>query len=257
MPSYKPVTAALRAFDVLAIVNQLPQASFARIHQETQLSSSTVVRILETLEAAGLVLKDSTTGCYVPTSRTLSLSAGYSSAQQLSVVSKPILAELQDRISWPSDLAVRDRDMMVLVQTSRAQGHLFFNRQAGYRAPILGTSLGMAYLAYQPENVVQEIVAMMAHDERLQAVLADDAAAVHEQLARVREAGFATMHPVYSAHNYDSKVSAIGVPVCVDGYAIAALNVMFLTDIVDEKAKRKLVPRLREAADSIAAGSTI
>lgn len=252
MPSYKPVTAAMRAFEVLAVVNRLQQPTFARIHQETELSSSTVVRILETLEAAGLVLKDSNTASYVPTSRTLSLSAGFSSTKQLDVISQPILADLQDKVSWPSDLAVRDRDMMVLVQTSREQGHLFYNRQVGYRAPILGTSIGMAYLAYQPSSVVQEVLKVVAEDQRMRAALEDDATALYERLEEVRRNGFATMHPLYSARAYDSKVSALAVPVCVEDQAIASLNVMFLTDVVNEKARRKLVAPLRQAAQSIA-----
>lgn len=252
MASFKPVTAALRAFEVLTIVNRLPSPSFAKIHRESQLSSATVVRVLETLEAAGLVLKDQASGHYFPTSRTLSLSAGYNLARQLGLVCKPMLYDLQNRINWPSDVAVRDRDSMVLVQTSREQGRLFFDRGPGYRAPVLGTSLGMAYLAYASESVVEEVISTTVAERAPWNLVAKSPAKFRKTLAAIRQKGFAQMDPNYSRLIYDSKISSIGVPIIANGQLLGAINVMFFTDVVDDRAaNEKLVPELLKAAHSI------
>lgn len=254
MASFKPVTAALRAFEVLAVVNRLAQPSFARIHKESKLSSATVVRILETLEVAGLVAKDAERGLYVPTSKTLTLSSGYTPSQHLDIVAKPVLAELQRQIGWPSDVAIFERDCMVVVQTSRGSGRMSFNRQPGYRAPVLGTSLGMAYLAFSPDSLKAELLRTLADDSAPWGALARDPEKLETALKQVRTLGYAAMHPDYRRISYDSTVSAVGVPILVNGHAVAALNVMFLTEAVDlEAAGPKLSPPLRQAAAQIAA----
>ena len=254
MTSFKPVTAALRTLEVLAIVNRLQQPSFARIHKMSGLSSATVVRILETLEAAGMVARDPERALYVPTSKTLTLSAGYRPSQHLDVVAKPILAELQRQIGWPSDVAIFDRDCMVVVQTSRSEGRLFFNRQPGYRAPVLGTSLGMAFLAHSPVDLKDELIAMMIGDPAPWNDLARAPKKLELELSEVRSQGYATMHPDYGRQSYTSTVSAIAVPVLIEERAVAALNVMFLTEALSpQQAGDKLASSLKAAASRIAA----
>lgn len=53
---------------------------------------------------------------------------------------------------------------MLVIQTSRGDGYLTFNRRPGYRAPLLATSLDRSYLAFCSEedlHVVLERVAGM------------------------------------------------------------------------------------------------
>lgn len=254
MASFKPVTAALRAFEVLAVVNRLPEPSFARIHKESGLSSATVVRILETLVAAGLVAKDSERALYAPTSKTLTLSSGYNPSQHLDVVSKPFLVELQRQIGWPSDVAVFDKDCMVVVQTSRDNGRLFFNRKPGFRAPILGTSLGMAYLAFSSDELRKKLLPLLAKETAPWSKLARDVGRLDKILRDIRAKGYATMHPDYGRQAYDSTISAVGVPILVERRAVAALNVTFLVEAVDvESAGSKFASHLQKAADQISA----
>lgn len=59
----------------------------------------------------------------------------------------PIMASFRTEIGWPSDVAIFGRDAMLVVETSRQAGQMLVNRHPGYRAPILATSLGLAYLA--------------------------------------------------------------------------------------------------------------
>ena len=53
MPSYKPVTAVLRALEVLGAVSRHGVSTVSQIARDTGLNASTVVRCLETLESAG------------------------------------------------------------------------------------------------------------------------------------------------------------------------------------------------------------
>ncbi|MFC7555351.1 helix-turn-helix domain-containing protein [Pseudoroseomonas wenyumeiae] len=71
MPSYEPVTALLRGLDVLRAVNRLEGATVKDIHRLTGLNQPAVVRMLETLIHAGLVVRQRGQAVYVPTGRTL------------------------------------------------------------------------------------------------------------------------------------------------------------------------------------------
>src|SRR5271168_4127659 len=133
MPSFEPVTAVLRAFDVLLTVNRLKEASVGDIFRETGLNRPTIVRMLETLIHAGFVSRHPTQAVYFPTGRTLDLSSGYKKHEEMAIVAAPILVGLHKELQWPSDVAVFDRDAMVVARTSRGEGFLHFDRRAGYR----------------------------------------------------------------------------------------------------------------------------
>src|SRR4051812_32358941 len=115
MASFKPVTAALRGFEVLAAVNQLGEASVGQINKLIGLNLPTIVRMLETLQHAGYVMKHPERAVYLPTGRTVALSVGYAPYREMSVVATPILAELHREVGWPSDLGVHHGDAMLVV----------------------------------------------------------------------------------------------------------------------------------------------
>jgi IclR family mhp operon transcriptional activator len=148
MTSFQPVTAALRALDVLMAVNRLREASVGDIFRETGLNRPTIVRMLETLIHAGFITRHPAQPLYVPTGRTLDLSSGYRRHEEMALVAAPVLSALHKQLQWPSDVAVFDHDAMVVARTSRGEGFVHFNRRPGYRAPLLGTSLGMSFLAF-------------------------------------------------------------------------------------------------------------
>ncbi|WP_374306655.1 helix-turn-helix domain-containing protein [Dongia sp.] len=256
MTSFKPVTAVLRAFDILGIVNRLEQPTFARIHKASGLSSATVVRMLETLEHAGMIAKGDSRAFYLPTSRTLELSRGYDQRKSLALAATPILAALQRQVVWPSDLAIFDNDGMVVVETSRGNGRLSFNRHSGFRAPLLGTSLGTAYLAFTDPTKRAEVLARLSEQPEPWNELARDPKSADSYFLKIARRGYGSMHPDYCRSAYDGMVSAIAVPVLVGNDPVAALNISFFLEAVSEKeaVKRYLAP-LRAAADAIAAAT--
>jgi hypothetical protein len=59
MASYQPVTAVLRGLGVLAATSRLDgRATLAEIHRLTGLDKSTILRMLETLEHAGFIVRN-------------------------------------------------------------------------------------------------------------------------------------------------------------------------------------------------------
>lgn len=252
MPSYTPVAAVLRGLEVLRIVNRSHPATVKVIHSETGIDKATIVRMLETLIHAGYVSHDAAAGVYRVTGRVLQLSSGFSHHDKAAEVCAPILASLRRAIGWPSDFAIRDADAMIVVQTSRTDGPMFFNRRPGFRAPILTTSIGRAYLAFCPEEERDDVLALL----RMSTVASAGQPAVPhdigERLEAVRAAGYATMDSSYSQSQYDGAITALAVPVRARERMFGALNIMLLREAISlDAARERYLTPLQEAANAI------
>jgi len=253
MPSFKPVTALTRGLDVLRVVNELREATVSALHKETGLDKATIVRMLETLEHEGYVTRSPSNNGYVATGRTLQLSRGYDLHHRIGLLSEPILTEFRHRIGWPSDVALFDHDAMIVVQTSRESGPLFFNRRPGFRAPILETSIGRAYLAYCDPMERERIIARLRAKPDIRNVLASEPEKLEALLGEVRMRGFACMDDTYSEREYSRQMWAMAVPVQDEGGIHATLNIMMLRNaIAPDMAVERFLGPLKETADRLA-----
>lgn len=252
-PSFKPVEAVARALNVLRVVNEEKQATVASIHKQTGLDKATIVRMLETLSHEGYVSKDPERSVYSVTGRTLLLSQGYDKSRWTASIADATLARFRNAIGWPSDIALFDVDAMVVVQTSRGSGPLSFNRQPGFRSPMLVTSIGLTYLAFCDDHERHRIIENLAATEGDWNQLAREPERLEELLEHVRSDGFAVMSDEYSHTVFASKVWAIGVPVIHEGTLFATMNVMLLKNAVSlADARRNLLGPLKETAAEIA-----
>src|SRR4051794_36391304 len=142
MTSFRPVIALSRGLEVLRVINQERQSTVGSLHKATGLNKSTIVRMLETLEHEGYVVRRTEPASYAPTGRALLLSAGYDEPTWIGGIAEPILNKFRKQIHWPSDIAVLDQESMVIAHTTRVDGSLLFSRPPGFRFPVLGTSMG-------------------------------------------------------------------------------------------------------------------
>ncbi len=250
MASYKPVTAALRVLEVLATVNRLyGHGTVGDIHHRTGIDKATVVRMLETLIAAGYVVRSTDDSTYAVTGKTLTLSASFDRHKSIVNIIAPVLQDFRQRIGWPSDVALFDQHEMLVVESSRLAGPLSFNRAPGFRAPVLGTSLGLAYLAFCTAETRAAFLAAADPDDGPWNALVADPARLDAKLERVRARGYATMHPQYSAQEYNRQIDSVGVPIMSGQTVFASVNVIYLKQAVSpEKVPESIVPELKKAA---------
>ncbi len=250
MPSYKPVTAVLRGLEVLSVVNRRGLASVKVIHQETGLDKATIVRMLETLIHAGYVTADREAGGYRATGRVKQLSTGFARYDGTAEICAPILERLRQVIGWPSDFTIRDDDAMIVVRTSRHAGPFNFNRNPGFRAPFLLTSIGKVYLAFCGEAEREQV--LMRLKDTLPRL--PSRPRIGRMLERVRSAGYAVMDESYSQREYKGAFLAIAVPVLSQDRIFGALNMMFLRQTLDpSEAIARYVGPLQSSADEISA----
>jgi IclR family mhp operon transcriptional activator len=252
MSCFDPIIALQRGLSVLAVVNKGKSVSVKAIYQQTGLHKSTIIRMLETLVHEGYVAKTARS-TYVPTGRTLSLSQGYDRVSRIGDIAGPALADFRRTIAWPSDIALYHDDSMLIVQTSRGRGPLYFKRENGYRAPILSTSLGQAYLAFCDRELRARIIERLATIPDPRNALSRDRPTLERNLAEVRAKGFATMNRTHSLQEYGGKVWGMAVPVHDGQYVYAAINILMLRSVCSEQdALKRFLGPLQEFAARLA-----
>jgi IclR family mhp operon transcriptional activator len=252
MPSFDPIIALRRGLNVLAVVNKGKSVSVKTIYGETGLHKATIIRMLETLVSEGYVAKTARS-TYVPTGRTLLLSQGYNLVTRVGDIAGPVLADFRRTIAWPSDIALYNDDSMLVVQTSRDRGPLYFNRESGYRAPVLCTSIGQAYLAFCDTEHRARIIERLAAIPDPRNDLSRDRMTLERNLAEVRARGFALMHRSYSMQEYGGKIWGIAAPVHDGLHVYAAINILMLKSACSEQqAINRFLAPLQEVAGRLA-----
>lgn len=254
MSSYRPVTAALRILQVLAAVNRSPdRATVGEVHRLTGLDKATIVRMLITLAHAGYIVRDEEHAVYRVTGKTLELSAGYDRHTAISTIVSDDLRAFRQSIGWPSDVAIFDRDAMIVVETSRTAEPLQFHRSPGFRAPVLVTSIGLAYLANCPQTERDAFIARAAADPSPTCELARRPAELAAKLEQVRTQGYATMEEIYSRENYDSQFFSIGVPIMSGQQVFGAINIIYLRAALSaQDARDTMLAPLQDVANRMA-----
>lgn len=252
MPSYNPVIALVRGLDILRAVNALQEATVHGLHQATGINKPTIVRMLETLEREGYVARDAARSVYVATGRTLLLTQGYDLHRRIAMLSEPMLAEFRQRIGWPSDIGLCDVDEMIIVQNNRDQGPVFFHRKPGFRAPMLVTAVGRAYLAFCEDAERERVLSLLRRDSSPWKDLASDKKWLKSVLSETRSRGFATMDDRYSDQECGGLLWAMAVPVRNER-VYAAVNIMMLRNVVSiESAASQFLAPLQELAAQLA-----
>ena len=151
-------------------------------------------------------------------------------------------------------MGVRDGEAMVTVQATNELGSLTFNRPLGYRAPMLETSIGLAYLAYCQEAERRAIVLKLRENGRLWKASEHDGQTLGERITEIRARRFAMMETSYSNSQYRGLVWAIAVPILDKERLYGCINLVMLRNAVSIAAvKKSLLKPLEETASRLAA----
>lgn len=244
----------MRGLEVLRVLNSLGEASIVDIQRRTALHRPTVVRMLETLEAAGYVTRRTGSARYMPTGRVLQLSRGYLVHERVNQIAEPVLAQVREQLGWPSAIAIPDGAAMVVVCTSRTFDSLQLNGRLGTRAPMLGSALGRAYIAHCAEPAREHSLALVraSSSDPFDRRWIDDPDALNAALETIRQNGFAMSDEAYTRSIYNDAAAGFAVPVSCKGRTMASINIVFFTSALSmNDAVTSLLPELRRAAQQI------
>ncbi|WP_420969488.1 IclR family transcriptional regulator [Bradyrhizobium sp. B120] len=253
MPSYEPVRAIQRGLAVLRAISEHGPVTIADLVIRCSCPQPTVVRLLETLIAEGYVYRQAGKSTYLVTGRTLALGRGFDSKSLLLQIAAPIIDQMHIQTGWPSNLAVFDRDAMVILCSNRASLGLSLPGRTGARIPLTTTGVGLVTLAFMPEEErktalsrARETGGRWNSDPRMAPRLA-------AKLAQIRRDGYAFADEEYLEAVYQSRIWAVAFPIMTrDGKVPAAISSLVLT-VAGERRRllQSILPSLRKAAVSI------
>lgn len=258
LPQVKSIRALARGLDVLKALQDRPATSLHDLHGDTGLSKPTLLRILRTLEEAGMVHRAIGDGRYRVSARVRFLGHDLSDHDAIAEQAAPVLDRLCRRILWPSDIAVYKDGAMEILETSRQQTPFLVNRaRMGYRVHMLMSAMGRAYLAFCPRDERDRILARLRRSDDPYDRRARERSAVLAILRQDRERGYAVREPGYGYWVTDrSRAAAIAVPVLLNSRVMASINLCWVDGAVTtEKMVDLHLADLQDAAAEIARGA--
>ena len=259
MPRVETIKGLERGLQVLKFLHSEPISSLHEIHQATAISKPSLLRILNTLERAGMIARRLGDGRY-----RLSVLNDVARKQdrydRVAEAAAPVLSMLCRKVKWPSDLFVPAGHCMEKRETSMPHSPfvlLGLRSQIGGRVGWLMTGVGRAYLAWCPQKERETILRTLRKSSNPEDALARDPRKLERILAEVRHRGYATRDASYVAGRYgeipvDDGAAAIAVPL-FDGRRVhGSINFRWIKTAftVEDFADRHLAD-LQDAAREI------
>src|ERR1022692_3654154 len=247
MESTRPIRALMRGLDALTVLNMRDGATVSEVAHEIRLPRTTVYRILETLCNAGFVFRDQGDDRYRLTLKVRALSGGFDDDAWVKQIAKPLIHELSRDIVWPVALSTPSADAMIARETTDHASPLATLRLSpGFRAPMLGSAAGLAYLAFCPAPEREALIDVLARASKDQAALArPPQTQLQATLSEVKTQGYA----VTSSARRSLEEISLSVPILLNGRVLACLCVRFAAAAVPlQTALERFLPKLRQCA---------
>lgn len=215
--SVPPVVRAIKVLRHIAAGRSV--ANQSRAAREIGINRTTLLRLLHTLEAEGLIEQAPGAGNYVLGTGLIELAAHKLFSLDVAQVASPVLSQLSVRLGLSCHLGILDRREVLYVLRVTPNVHLVSNVRIGTRLPAHASTMGRAILARMTRAEIDALyqgVELFAVTEHTPTSLA----ALHADLAHIRTSGI-----VDSRSGYEHGIDSIAAPVLDHaGIAVAAIN---------------------------------
>lgn len=213
--SVRRAISILRSFSI-----ESPELGVTEISHRTGLHKSTAFRLLETLEAEGLISQDPETGRFRLGVGLIALAGRVLEYMDLRQASRRHMRILADRTGETVNLAILDEGSSLNLEQSLPHGRLVKNYGwIGRRTPIHATSTGKVLLAWLSESERQSILQRPL--ERFTPNTIVEVQELELALEEVRRLGYAVGH-----EEYEVGLNAVAAPVRNhEGQVVAALSI--------------------------------
>lgn len=255
--SVKSVESLRRGLAVFHSIQQSSAVTFTELRNQTGMPKASLLRILKTLQEAGWISRNDLEKRYVPATVPGEVDHLAAWRSKLSVLASPTRAGLEKKIPWPTDLAVRDRSTMLILDAHRPINALAVNyRVLGFRPSMLVSSLGRCYLSFCPNEERQGLLAELARSNNERDIAARRVNDIHRMVIQSRALGYCLRDASLLGSDTPERFGAISVPVFSGTQLIACLSCSWLPKVESESSiVQKYLPLLREAAKQIGAGA--
>lgn len=177
---------------------------------------------------------------YSITSKLFQLSHFHPPTYRLLTEAIPIMEELSQNLSFPSDLRIYNSGVQTVIASIQPPDGLGFMTRVGSEIEVAPSASGLVLLAFQEPSIVE-----MRIKESLSNATKEEVVKFRKKLREVAENGFASIQS-----NQFAGLHAISFPVFdSNGYAIAAITVPMLAKIdgSSQASKKEVETRLKKS----------
>jgi IclR family transcriptional regulator, mhp operon transcriptional activator len=255
----KTIGALHRGLQVLEVLHDVRAASLHDLNRETGIPKSTLIRILHTLGSDGLVWQRLADGAFLP-SHIVQRRACLDDADWLGEIASPVLEQLCQRVPWPSVLSVPRLDYMETVETNSPRACFDHVPPApvGFRANMLRSASGRAYLAFCPDQERAAVLRRLRERSAPGHELAHDPVAVRRIVETTRQRGYSVRAPDFGGDYSRTRAQAddgrnsIAMPIGAGGQVIGCVNLTWRMSVLTEgQVAERYLGDLRAAVRSV------
>jgi IclR family mhp operon transcriptional activator len=242
-----------RGLQVMQMLHTSSIASLHDIHRATHISKPSLLRILKTLEDAGVVSRRLADGHYrlsvftrAPRKR--------DAHERVAEAAAPVLDRLCQKVKWPSDLLVPAGDHMERRESSRALSPFIIHspfhtsREIGTKVNWLLTGVGRAYLSFCPARERERILERLRQSDKPEDRLARDPIRVEQIFAETRRRGYGIRDRTfvggpYGTPPFDDGLAGIAIPLQDGSRVYGSINILWIKTAftIEEFAARYLI----------------
>jgi IclR family acetate operon transcriptional repressor len=220
-PSGSPVQAVSRALALLEAVADRGEARLVDVARQVGLHPSTAHRLLASLIDSDYVMQSPVTGRYRVGRKVVELASRSDGRDaRLRSVARPHLEAIRTAVDESANLVALDGFSAIYIDQVESRRAVRLFAEPGRRVPAHSSGAGKAMLAFQDDGMLDRLYAREAF-EPLTPNTITDAAALREELTRVRARGFAL-----DDEEHEEGVSCVGAAIFDDlDIASAAISV--------------------------------
>ncbi|GIT91605.1 IclR family transcriptional regulator [Jannaschia pagri] len=212
------------------------------------LPKPTIHRLFSTLLDEGFLQRDIGGRAYLPGARLRRLAGGVLSSAQIQTARKSILTQLSHSIGETCNIALPEGDRMVYLERVETEWPLRIQLPPGTRVPMYCTASGKMFLSTLSPRTLETYL----DTTELEAQTPDtytDRASLESALATIRRRGHSE-----DRGEFMPDMVAVAVPILdPNNRLLATLSVHAPTQRMDLDGARACLPRLKEAAQQLAA----
>lgn len=221
---------------------------FAELLETSPYPKATLYRFVQILTRQGMLAYDADLHTYAPGLRLVRLAHSAWGTTSLAPVARPHLDALSADTGETVHLAQLDGAQVLYMDKRNAQRPIAMFSEAGKVGPAYCTGVGKAMLAHLPETALASVLDQQSF-HRFTDQTITTAKALRAELLAIRGRGHA-----HDREEHEPGIICVAVPILArSGRMLGALSVTSSTDRLDLAALDDQVPRIRKAADAIAA----
>jgi DNA-binding IclR family transcriptional regulator len=242
-------SAALRSLAIMEVVVKADRPiSLAEIVNHVELSKPTVLRLLNTLEKAGWVLREPVAKNYTVGGRLARLGLDVMMNNSLRAKRRAILANITSELGETCNVTMLDGNEILYIDRIETQWPLKVDLQPGTRVPLHCSASGKLILSQMPSAKRRAILDNLVLTRYTQNTITN-LDLLESELDRIRASKIGIDNEEY-LHG----LICVAVPIAdANGQTAAALAVQAPTARLSLARAMEHVPALRRAADALAA----